>query len=67
MTKTRTPRDNFEEGIKHPEHATIPYDNDNESNKLLKAGKIAGNNNELLMEIKKESKSDHQIPCQISS
>ncbi|ENI0173037.1 DUF3491 domain-containing protein, partial [Escherichia coli] len=62
LTKTRTPRDNFEEGIKHPEHATIPYDNDNESNKLLKAGKIAGNNNELLMEIKKESKSDHQIP-----
>ncbi|EES7689340.1 hypothetical protein EZR48_004394, partial [Escherichia coli] len=62
LTKTRTPRDNFEEGIKHPEHATIPYDNDNESNKLLKAGKIAGNNNELLMEIKKESQSDHQIP-----
>ncbi|CAD5571168.1 lymphostatin Efa1/LifA [Escherichia coli] len=62
LTKTRTPRDNFEEGIKHPEHATIPYDNDNKSNKLLKAGKIAGNNNELLMEIKKESKSDHQIP-----
>ncbi|STK09994.1 cytotoxin [Escherichia coli] len=22
LTKTRTPRDNFEEGIKHPEHAT---------------------------------------------
>lgn len=39
LTKTRTPRDNFEEGIKHPEHATIPYDNDNESNKLLKSRK----------------------------
>lgn len=67
LTKTRTPRDNFEEGIKHPEHATIPYDNDNESNKLLKAGKIAGNNNELLMEIKRNPKATIKSPCQISS